>query len=52
MWSSLYLSVCLSACLPIYGRAGVASLREVGMGGQEGGREEAAPTKSHEVTQG
>ena len=40
MRSSLYLSVCLPACLPIYGRAGVASLREVGMGGQEeeGGR--------------
>ena len=43
MRSSLYLSVRLSACLPIYGRAGVASRRvgrEVGMGGQEeeGGR--------------
>ena len=43
MRSSLYLSVCLSACLPAYlweGGRRVASRREVGMGGQEeeGGR--------------
>ena len=50
LWSSL--SVCLSVCLPIYRRARAQGGPRVGEGSAQGGRKEAAPTKSHEVTQG